>query len=91
MYLKTQVYLEDFDLATGRMQMLSVFPIFIFLEGVNLDSEGHTFLSTMLPHSELCTDAMYLEKETQKYAPNCNSATVMLVQHRQIIKLSAYV
>lgn len=55
-------YLEDFDLAAGRMDMLHVFPVFIGGESVNLDTKGHPLLSTMLPGGELSADAVDLSK-----------------------------
>lgn len=73
-----QLYLEDFDLTASRMQMLCILPILILLKGVNLDSEWHTLFSTMLPHSELCADAVNLEKETIKEM--FHKSAVMLLQ-----------
>lgn len=55
-------YLEDFDLAAGRMDMLHVFPVFIGGESVHLDTKGHSFLPTMLPGCELSADAVDLRR-----------------------------
>lgn len=55
-------YLEDFDLAAGRMDMLHVFPVFIGGKSVHLDTEGNPFLATMLPGGELGADAVDLRR-----------------------------
>lgn len=54
------LYLEDFDLAAGGMDMLHVFAMFISGESVNLDTEGHPFLPAMLPGGELSADTVDL-------------------------------
>lgn len=54
--------LEHFDLAARRMQVFCVFTIFILLKGVDLHPEGNPFLSSMLPWSKFCADAMYLNE-----------------------------
>lgn len=43
------------------MEVLSVFSTVSLGECVNLDPEGNTLLSTMLPGSELCADAVHLQ------------------------------
>lgn len=43
-----QHYLEDLDEAAGRVQVLHMFLLLIGPEGVHLDSEGNTFLATVL-------------------------------------------
>lgn len=56
-------YLEDFDLAAGRVDMLQVFPVFIAGESVHLDTEGHSLLPAMLSRGELSTDAVDLRRK----------------------------
>lgn len=58
-------HLKDFDLAAGRVQVLSIFSTFILFKGVNLDPEWNSFLSAMFPWGELCTDAMNLQREKE--------------------------
>lgn len=60
-------YLEDFDLAAGRMDMLHVFPVFIGGKRVHLDTEGHPFLATMLPGGELGADAVNLRRWGERW------------------------
>lgn len=55
------VYLKDFDLAGGRVEVLCVLSTFSLGERVKLDPEGDALLATMLPGSELCADAVYLQ------------------------------
>lgn len=54
-------YLEDFDLAAGRVQMFCVVSRFVLFERVNLNAKRHPFLTAMLSHCKLCTDAMNLK------------------------------
>ena len=56
-------YLEDLDLAAGRVDMLQVFPVFIAGESVHLDTEGHSLLPAMLSRGELSTDAVDLRRK----------------------------
>lgn len=58
-------HLKDFDLAAGRVQVLSIFSAFILLKGVDLDPERNSFLSAVFPRGELCTDAMNLRQEKE--------------------------
>jgi len=60
-------YLEDFDLAGGRVEMLCVLSILILFKRVYLDAERDAFLSPVLAHGELCAYAMNLTmKESMK-------------------------
>lgn len=63
-----QRYLEDLDLAAGRVQVLRVLPVLVLLEGVNLHPKGHPLLPAVLPHGELRADAVNLGGGT---APCC--------------------
>lgn len=54
-------HLKDFDLAAGGVQVLGVLSAFILFKSVNLDPERNSFLSTVFPRGELCTDAMNLQ------------------------------
>ena len=54
------IHLEDLDLAGGRVLVLSVLHAVVLLERVDLDSERHPFLSSVLSHGELCADAVNL-------------------------------
>jgi hypothetical protein len=55
-------HLEDFDLTAGRMQVLCIVFAIILFESVDLDAERHALLSPVLPHSELCADAVNLKQ-----------------------------
>lgn len=55
------VYLKDFDLAGGRVEVLCVLCSVPLGERVNLDPEGDALFSTVLPGSELCADAVHLQ------------------------------
>lgn len=55
------VYLEDFDLAGGRVEVFCVLATISLGERVDLDPEGDAFLSTVLPGSELCANTMHLQ------------------------------
>lgn len=57
------MYLKDFDLAGGRVEVLRVLCSVPLDECVNLDPEGDTLLSTVLPGSELCADAVHLQTD----------------------------
>lgn len=61
--IRTFSYLEDFDLAAGRVDVLQVFPVFIAGESVHLDTEGHSLLAAMLSRGELSTDAVDLRRQ----------------------------
>lgn len=63
---KNVSYLEDFDLAAGRVDMLHVFLVFVGSEGVHLDTEGHPFLPAMLPRGELSADAVDLRTSDKR-------------------------
>lgn len=56
-----RLYLEDFDLAAGRVQVLQVFPALVLSEGVDLNAEGDPFLPSVLSGGELCADAVDLQ------------------------------
>lgn len=58
-----RVYLKDFDLAGGRVEVLRVLCSVSLGERVNLDPEGDALLSTVLPGSELCADAVHLKAD----------------------------
>lgn len=53
-------YLEDFDLAGGRVQVLAVLAGVPLGKGVDLDPEGHALLAAVLPGGELGADAVHL-------------------------------
>ncbi|KAF3833838.1 hypothetical protein F7725_025042 [Dissostichus mawsoni] len=55
------VYLKDFDLAGGRVEVLYVLSPLSLGERVKLDPEGDAFLSPVLSGSELCADAVHLQ------------------------------
>lgn len=55
------VYLKDFNLAGGRVEVLCVLSTVSLGERVELDPEGDALLSTVLPGSELCADAVHLQ------------------------------
>ena len=55
------VYLKDFDLAGGRVEVLCVLSTVSLGERVELDPEGDALLSAVLPGSELCADAVHLQ------------------------------
>lgn len=57
-------YLEDFDLAAARVQVLRVLSAFILFKGVDLDTKRNSFFSTVFPRGELCTDAVNLHEES---------------------------
>lgn len=57
------VYLKDFDLAGGRVEVLCVISTVSLGERVDLDPEGDTFLSAVFPGSELRADAVHLQTE----------------------------
>lgn len=59
------VDLKDFDLAGGRVEVLRVLSSVSLGEGVNLDPEGDALLSTVLPGSELCADAVHLKMSAE--------------------------
>lgn len=60
-------YLEDFDLAAGRVQMFCVVSCFVLFERVDLDAERHPLLTAMLAHCELGADAMNLKTSKQLF------------------------
>lgn len=47
------------------MEVLCVLPSVSQGEGVNLDPEGDALLSTVLPGSELCADAVHLKMSVE--------------------------
>lgn len=55
-------HLEDFDLTAGRMLMLCILFAIILFESVNLNAKRHALFSPMLPHGELCADAVNLKQ-----------------------------
>lgn len=55
------IYLKDFDLAGGRMEVLCVLSTVSLGERVELDPEGDALLSTVFPGGELCADAVHLQ------------------------------
>lgn len=63
------MYLKDFDLAGGRVEVLRVLSTVSQGKRVELDSEGDALLPAMFPGSELCTDAVHLQTagETREY------------------------
>lgn len=69
-------YLEDFDLAAGRMDMLHVLPLFIGGKSVHLDTEGHPFLAPMLPGGELGADAVDLGRWGRRQLQICCACCV---------------
>lgn len=58
---RMSVYLKDFDLAGGRVEVLSVLSTVSLGERVELDPEGDALLAAVLPRSELCADAVHLQ------------------------------
>lgn len=60
------LYLKDFDLAAGWVDMLDVFSVFIGGVSVHLDSEGHPFLPAVLPGGELGADAVDLKGQENR-------------------------
>lgn len=57
------VYLKDFDLAGGRVEVFGVLSTLSLGERVELDPEGDALLSAVLPGGELCADAVHLQTE----------------------------
>lgn len=55
------LYLENFDLAAGRVDMLDVVAALVGGERVHLDPEGHALLAAVLPGGELGADAVDLQ------------------------------
>lgn len=53
-------YLEHFDLAAGRVQVLRVLPALVLPEGVDLHAEGNALLAAVLAQRELRADAVHL-------------------------------
>lgn len=53
--------LKDFDLAGSRVKVLCVLFTVALGERVKLYPEGNALLSTVLPGSELCADAVHLQ------------------------------
>lgn len=64
------MYLEDFNLAGGRVEVLCVLSIVSLGESVELDPEGDSFLPTVLSGSELCADAVHLQTDIRKKTSN---------------------
>lgn len=58
------LYLEDFDLAAGRVDVLNIVALLVGGERVYLDPEGYSLLAAVLPGGELCANAVYLQGET---------------------------
>ena len=48
------------------MEVFSGLSVVSLSEGVDLDPEGNSLLSSMLPGGELCTDAVNLHTHTRK-------------------------
>lgn len=62
--------------------MIRVFSVFILLKGVNLNSERHSLLSSMLPGSKFCADAVYLENNSSwkgLRVPSTESPSILLL------------
>lgn len=57
------MYLKDFDLAGGRVEVLCVLSTVSLGERVKLDPEGNALLSTVLSGSELRADAVHLQAD----------------------------
>lgn len=55
-------YLEDLDLAAGRMNMLHIFSMVVGGEGVHLDAKRNALLPAVLPGGELGADAVDLRR-----------------------------
>ena len=53
-------HLKNFDLAGGRVDVLSVLDALVLLESVDLDTKRHAFFSSMLAHGEFSADAVNL-------------------------------
>jgi hypothetical protein len=62
LFLSRLSHLEDFDLTAGRMLMLCILFAIILFESVNLNAKRHALFSPMLPHGELCADAVNLKQ-----------------------------
>lgn len=58
--MRLSVYFEDFDLAGCRVEVFCVLSTVSLGERVQLDPEGDALLSTVLPGSKLCADAVHL-------------------------------
>lgn len=71
-----RLYLEDFDLAAGRVDVLDVVAALVAGERVHLDPEGHALLATVLPGCELSADAVDLQGETAVGVGGCVGARV---------------
>lgn len=54
-------HLEDLDLAGGGVEVLRVLFALVLFERVDLDAERNALLPAVLPHGELCADAVYLD------------------------------
>lgn len=61
--MRDRVYLKDFDLAGGRVEVLCVLSTVSLGERVELDPEGNALLSTVLSGSELRADAVHLQAD----------------------------
>lgn len=59
-----RLYLEDFDLAAGRVDVLDVVAPLVGGERVHLDPEGYALLAAVLPGRELGANAVDLQGET---------------------------
>lgn len=55
-----RLYLEDFDLAAGGVDVLDIVAALVGGERVYLDPEGYAFLTAMLPGGELGANAVDL-------------------------------
>lgn len=69
-----RLYLEDFDLAAGRVDVLDVVAALVCAERVHLDPEGHALLATVLPGGELSANAVDLQGETPVGVGGCTVA-----------------
>lgn len=81
--LEKVLYLKDFDLTGGRMEVLHVFSIFTGGKHVHLDMERHPIRPTMLLLGKLSADAVHLRKEELK---NEVSKSRKITDFRQMTK-----
>lgn len=70
MSAQASAHLKNFDLAAGGVLMLSVLPGLVLLESVDLNTERHSLLSSMLTHGELCADTMDLNNRKKRVTVN---------------------
>lgn len=67
-----RLYLKDFDLAGGRVEVLCVLSTLSLGERVKLDPEGDALLSAVLPGGELCADAVHLQTAGRQREHECD-------------------